>query len=329
MLLTPVRAAEEAAPQPPPTLERIAPNTAPVGGGVEVTLYGSHFGTRDDQSVRVFFGGTESPKVVLESPHEATALVPPSPGAGPVDVELVNPGGQKAVLRQELCYDDGEIWLATWYRMKARATAWWLLLRQGGVIMLLLGGLSVFAVAWAVHCGCVVRTKHIMPRDFLDKLSGLISRGELKSAVELCQSDGCVFGRVAIAALRKAAEAPQKVRETAQAAGSREAAHLHQKISYLANVGVISPMLGLLGTVIGMILAFKTIGMGAAGGKHILLAAAIHQAMVTTAAGLTIGIPAMALYYLFRGRLLATITDMEQVTEEMAEAISAVGEEEE
>jgi biopolymer transport protein ExbB/TolQ len=66
--------------------------------------------------------------------------------------------------------------------------------------------------------------------------------------------------------------------------------------------------------------------MGEVGGKQILLAAAIHKAMITTATGLTIGIPAMACFYYFRGKLLRIVTDMEQVTEEMTDAVSTAGE---
>ncbi len=309
-----------------PLLRRVEPNTVPVSGGTKITIIGSGFDT-SDAAVSVFVGGERCSRVTVHSGTRITAVVPASQDAGPAAVEVETGDAPRAVLEGALCYDDGDILLAKWYRIKAHAASVWRLMKQGGVILLLLTVLSVFAVAWAIHCALVIRTSQIMPKPFLEKLSGHISRREFQEAMDACHKDGYVFGRVALAALRKSGKLPHKVREAAQAAGSREASHLFQKISYLSNVGVISPMLGLLGTVFGMILAFKTIGMGEAGARHILLAEAIHKAMVTTAAGLTIGIPSMACFYYFRGKLLRIITEMEQVTDEVAEAVSPAGEE--
>ena len=312
----------------PVSVSRIDPNTAPIAGGVKLTITGSGFDTSDELPVEVLVGGAPCSDVVVHSGTRITAIAPPSKAAGAVDVVVLRSGAAEARLKSALCYDDGGSWLARWYRIKARTSSSWLFMRQGGVILLLLILLSVFGVAWAIHCGLSIRSSQIMPKPFLDKLSGHISRSELREAVDACQSDGSVFGRIAAAALRKAGEPPHKIREVAQAAGSREASHLVQKISYLSNLGVISPMLGLLGTVLGMILAFKAIGMGSEVGRDILLAEAIYKAMITTAAGLVVGIPAMACYYYFRGKLLRIVTDMEQVVEEVAEAISAAGDEE-
>lgn len=321
-----VLAQDEAA--APPVLQRVEPNTGSVSGGTKITLMGSDFDTSGSAPVVVLVGGQPCPAVTVHSSTRITAVTPASPRAGAVDIEVRNPG-EDAVGRLDaaFCYDDGSSWLARWYRIKARLVATWLLLEQGGMTMMFLGFLSLFGVAWAVHCSLVLRPSQIMPQHFLDKLSGHMSRSEVQEAIDCCQRQGGVFGRVALAALRRSGESPHKVREIAQAAGSRESSHLFQKISYLADIGVISPMLGLLGTVLGMIQAFKTIGMGEVGGKHILLAGAIYKAMVTTAAGLVIGIPAMALFYYFRGKLLRIVTDMEQVAEDVAEAAAATGEE--
>jgi biopolymer transport protein ExbB len=311
-----------------PSVSRIDPNTAPTAGGVKLTISGSGFDTSDEQPAEVLIGGSPCSDVVVHSSTRITAIAPRSKTAGAVDLVIRHSGRREVRMKAALCYDDGSSWLARWYRIKARASSSWLLMEQGGAIMLLLTLLSIVGVAWAVHCGLLIRPSQVMPKPFLDKLSGHISRSELREGVDACQSEGSVFGRIAAAALRKAGEPPHKIREVAQAAGSREASHLFQKISYLSNLGVISPMLGLLGTVLGMILAFKAIGMGSEVGRDIVLAEAIYKAMITTAAGLVVGIPAMACYYYFRGKLLRIVTDMEQVVEEVAEAISAAGDEE-
>ena len=134
-----------------------------------------------------------------------------------------------------------------------------------------------------------------------------------------------MFSRVILGGLRRVHEPAEKVRDAITASGSREAAHLHQKISYLANIGTISPMLGLLGTVFGMIMAFNLISTGEP--RPYLLAAAIAKAMVTTAAGLVIGIPALAVYFYLRGRLLRLVTHMEVVADEVSETIIEKAEE--
>jgi biopolymer transport protein ExbB len=319
--------AQQAPPAEPPQIHRVDPNVVSVLGGATISVLGEHFDIGSEEPPTVWVGGQPCTDVRVHSSSRISAVVPASAGAGPVDVEVRHPDGTSDTLAEGLCYDDGKIWTATWFRLKGRAMSAWYLLAGGGTIMVLLALLSICAVAWVLHCAFVIRPGQIIPKGLLDKLGGHLARGEIQTATDTCRQDGSVFARVALAALKKSGESTEKTREVAQAAGSREAAHLFQKISYLSNIGVISPMLGLLGTVLGMILAFKTIGMGESVAKHLLLASAIHKAMITTAAGLVIGIPAMACYYYFRGKLLGILTDMEQVTEEMAEAIADAGEE--
>jgi len=309
------------------TVSRIEPNTAPTAGGTRFILVGSGFDTSGDRPVKVFVGGKRCSDVTVHSSWRLSAVVPPSDKAGAVDVGVRSgDDGPLARLKQGLCYDDGSSWLARWYRIKGRAGGIWLLMEQGGSIMFVLTILSILGGAWVIHCALVIRQSQIMPKGFLDRLSGHLSRSEIQEAIDACQREEAVFGRIAVAALRKSGEPPQKIREVAQAAGSREASHLSQKISYLSNLGVISPLLGLLGTVLGMILAFRAIGFGMEEAQHIVLAQAIFKAMTTTAGGLVVGIPAMACFYYFRGKLLRIVTEMEQVAEEVADAVAAAGE---
>ncbi|NQT54502.1 MotA/TolQ/ExbB proton channel family protein, partial [bacterium] len=195
--------------------------------------------------------------------------------------------------------------------------------KLGGGVMYLLALMSFFGVAWSVHCLLVLRRSQIMPKRFLDVLVGRLSQGDVQGASSACRKSNTAFGRVILGGLRKANEPAEKIREAIAAAGAREAAHLHQKIRYLANLGTISPMLGLLGTVLGMIMAFNIISSGDV--RHYQLAAAIAKAMVTTAAGLVIGIPAMALYFYLRGRLLRLTTEMEEAADGLAQGIIEKG----
>ena len=104
----------------------------------------------------------------------------------------------------------------------------------------------------------------------------------------------------------------EEVREVTEAEGSRQASLLHQRIQYLADIGAVAPMVGLLGTVIGMIKSFREIG------QHSLvhtdqmgLASGVSEALLTTAGGLCIGIPALIFYSLFRGRVQGLVSELE------------------
>jgi biopolymer transport protein ExbB len=103
----------------------------------------------------------------------------------------------------------------------------------------------------------------------------------------------------------------EEAREIAQAEGVRLAGLWNQRISYLADIGSIAPMLGLLGTVLGMIKSFSVVASDIAASRPMMLADGVAEALVTTAAGLVIGIPVMAAYAFFRGRVQGMISDLE------------------
>ena len=105
-----------------------------------------------------------------------------------------------------------------------------------------------------------------------------------------------------------------QLQEIAQTEGGREAALLNQRVAWLADIATIAPMLGLLGTVFGMIRSFSVMANDVAASRPMLLAEGVAEALVATAAGLVIGIPAMAAYAWFRGRVQEMISEMEGAT---------------
>lgn len=108
-----------------------------------------------------------------------------------------------------------------------------------------------------------------------------------------------------------------EIRELAQTEGASEASILHQRVTWLSDIATISPMLGLLGTVFGMIRSFNVMANDVAGTKPMLLASGVAQALVATATGLVIGIAAMAAYAFFRTRVQAMISDLESATTQL------------
>ena len=103
----------------------------------------------------------------------------------------------------------------------------------------------------------------------------------------------------------------QQVREIAETEGTRVASSLNNRVIYLADIGMIAPMLGLLGTVFGIIKSFGALGADLGTARYALLSSGVSQALVNTAAGLAIGIPAMIFYAFFRGRVQKIISELE------------------
>jgi biopolymer transport protein ExbB len=103
----------------------------------------------------------------------------------------------------------------------------------------------------------------------------------------------------------------QHAREIAETEGTRVAANLNNRVIYLADIGMIAPLLGLLGTVFGIIHSFGALGADIGSARYVALSRGISEALVNTAAGLAIGIPAMIFYAFFRGRAQKLISELE------------------
>jgi len=116
---------------------------------------------------------------------------------------------------------------------------------------------------------------------------------------------------------------PSAIRDVAETEGGRVASSLNQRIIYLADIATLSPMLGLLGTVVGIINSFGVLASNTTQPRQMLLAGGVAQALVTTAAGLIIGIAAMAFYSLFRGRVSSMISDLEAATTHILNIIAS------
>src|SRR5664279_4468375 len=102
-----------------------------------------------------------------------------------------------------------------------------------------------------------------------------------------------------------------RVREIAETEGTRVASALNNRVIYLADIGMLAPLIGLLGTVIGIIRSFGALGADLGTARYTLLSKGISEALINTSAGLAIGIPAMIFYAFFRGRAQSLISDLE------------------
>lgn len=195
------------------------------------------------------------------------------------------------------------------------------IIRTGGWIMYVLGAMSIGALALIIYFFMVLRQEQIIPKSFTLELSRLLADKEYDQARARCQQQPSPVAAVALAALDYAERTdetdPSLLKEIIEGEGSRQAAILQNQISYLLDIGVIAPMVGLLGTVLGMLTAFNAVALDIARAKPIFLAAGVSQALVTTATGLMVGIPAMIFYAYFRGHTGKMIGRLETVSADL------------
>lgn len=202
------------------------------------------------------------------------------------------------------------------------------ILSKGGFMMYPLAVLSVIAVVLILFYTFTIRRNSVVSDKFMNAAEALIRKRDYLGLIAHCNRQNQSVARITEKALdfmtKNTGVTFKEVREVAQAEGSRQAGMLTQRISYLADVGTIAPMAGLLGTVVGMIRAFMEISSGNYEGVHAnKLAEGVYQALVTTAAGLVIGITAVIFYSIFRGRVQKYIAELEAAATHLMALLAA------
>jgi biopolymer transport protein ExbB len=197
----------------------------------------------------------------------------------------------------------------------------WDLLKAGGWTMGVLGALSVFTLALVLHNFLTLRSNLLVPMDFAENLVLKLEVQDLAGAQVMCQKKKNIISEIALAGLTRRGKGKTIMREAMDNAAKREVTKLWQQVAFLGDVASIAPLLGLFGTVIGMIQAFNMITYAGANLKPMMLVGGISKALVTTAAGLVVAIPALAFYSFFRGKV-QVISDT--VAEEAADLMKLV-----
>lgn len=201
----------------------------------------------------------------------------------------------------------------------------WELIKSGGLIMVVLGILSVLAVAMIVTFFITLSARRERWQHFIVQARSLIQEGEIDACDKLCQQKDEMLSRIVRAGLQVAGQDRYVVVEAMQSEGTRLAAALAQRVGYLSNIATLAPMLGILGTVLGMIKAFNSIAFQAGIAKPIVLAGGVSMALVTTASGLIVAIPIMAFYFYFRGRVQKVVAAVESASAEFVEPLTRMG----
>lgn len=209
--------------------------------------------------------------------------------------------------------------------IRTEASLWQVVL-SGGPVMIPLGILSVIAVMLVLIYLFTMRRGAVVTKRYMATADALLRKRDYLGLLAISNRHREAVARIMQRTLDFVTQHPEatitQAREIAETEGTRQAAALNQRIAYLADIGTIAPMLGLFGTVLGMIKSFSVVASDIVASRPIMLAEGVSEALVTTATGLVIGIPAMAAYAFFRGRVQSLIAELEAASTQLMALMS-------
>lgn len=184
---------------------------------------------------------------------------------------------------------------------------------------------SVIGVWSVIERLVVLRRRRVIPRGFVEKFLMHLRAGRLDKAeaLKVCQQNMSPMADIFIHGLRKWGRPSTEVEQAVTDGGERQVSQLKKGLRVLNGVSTLSPLIGLLGTVVGMIKSFNDIATAGAMGQTQTLANGIALALLTTAVGLIIAIPAMAAYLYLAGRIDSVVLEMDRLGQELVHLISA------
>jgi biopolymer transport protein ExbB len=192
----------------------------------------------------------------------------------------------------------------------------WEMLQKGGWAMIPLGGLSVLTGMLVVGFALTLRRGTVASRQYIATVEVLIRKKDYLGVLAISNRHGEALARVVQRALDFATKNPgvpfESLKEVAVAEGSAQASSMLHRVAYLADIGVLAPMVGLFGTVMGIIRSFAAIGNGSSTlSRDVLLASGVSEALIATAAGLVLAVISAGCYALFRNRVQSLISELE------------------
>jgi biopolymer transport protein ExbB len=190
---------------------------------------------------------------------------------------------------------------------------------NGGPVMVPIGLCSVVALTYIVERSLRLRATSLGSRTFGAAVVAALAEGGAERAAEVCQRSASSMARVLLPGIRRWARPTLEREKAVEDAGAREVKRLSANLRPLVVVAAIAPLLGLLGTVWGMIEAFSNIALQDGLGKPEMLASGISQALITTAAGLSVAIPAQAAYFYYKARIDRFVRRAEDVYAEISD----------
>ncbi len=195
----------------------------------------------------------------------------------------------------------------------------WQLVQSGGMVGYCILLMSLVATALVIEHFLSIRRETLLPRQLEADLEQAITAGDLPRARDLCASDGSLLARIVDTGLANANSmfGFLDMQNAMQEVSERHVGALYRKLEYLSFIATTAPMLGLLGTVTGMIASFNTISLTEGAASPAQLAGGISEALVTTCMGLILAIPATFFVSLFRNRVETYVAEAESVVERL------------
>jgi biopolymer transport protein ExbB len=197
-------------------------------------------------------------------------------------------------------------------------------IRDGGILMVPLIGCSFLLAAFGFERLVSLRWSRVVPKPFVSRFieqvqAGTLSRGE---ALDACDENGSPVARVFAAAVRRWGRPAVEIEQAALDACEREVNHLRRYRRVFNGIATVGPLLGLLGTVFGLIRSFNDVASSGAMGRPDLLARGFGEALITTAMGLLVAIPAMVLHWVFTSRVDRLAMRFDETCQQVIDEIS-------
>lgn len=192
---------------------------------------------------------------------------------------------------------------------------------KGGLVMWPILICSIIGLAITIEKFIVIRKSKINVPAFSIKIRGILKKKDVASAMGYCMEEKSPIANIIRRGLKKIKFGRRRVLDAIEVAGKQEISKLEKGLSTLATVAGAAPMLGFLGTVTGMIAAFMKIQELQGSASPADLASGIWEALLTTAFGLFVGIPALALYNYFVSLIKKIVLDMERVATDVLDVL--------
>ena len=195
------------------------------------------------------------------------------------------------------------------------------LFNKGGFLMYPIFFCSLLAIAIFFERMFYLKSVKTSTRKFTDRIQDLVRKGNIHFAITACRKNFTPISQIILAALLKFGSSRDEIREAIEDTATREVPILEKNLPILATIGNITPLLGLLGTVFGMIKAFQVVSVVGVGNPE-ALAGGISEALLTTAFGLSVAIPTIVAYNYLADRVDRQTREMENTCSEILDILS-------
>lgn len=192
--------------------------------------------------------------------------------------------------------------------------------QEGGTVMYLLALASIFTVALTGEGVFLLRLRRLSPSSLLNQAKELLAQHRYQELANLCEQNPSYLSKLILATLGKMEQGRDAMEHTIQTMALRQATLLKSRISYLSVIGVVTPMIGLTGTVVGMIKAFAVLGSSGIADPT-ALSARIAEVLTATAGGLIVAIPAFIFFYILKNRLITLFTLVDTIMSDLLDLI--------